>query len=146
MSTNTAIKSAVEIESLRTEERRLREVKSQLKAAQERAIWEAKTKARNPQYQEGSVRKPTPEDIEELGHTHGLVCSIVCSSCGSTRTVNLQDAFQARFCKECKKAAGASAAKDRRASKKLAGASVQDLMAQIAAAEAALQALKIKSA
>jgi NAD-dependent SIR2 family protein deacetylase len=77
-----------------------------------------------------------------LGHCHGRVCEIVCLSCGEKRVVNLQDARQVRFCKECKKVADREKSKVARTTKKLSGKSVETLEAQIAEAQKALEALR----
>ena len=143
---NTNTVSSVSVETLKAQEAALRAVKAELKAAQKRSEWEQATKAANPQFVMGSVRKPTSEDEAELGHTHGLVCSIECETCGTVRTVNLQDAKQCRFCKECKKGADKAKASSRRMDKRLAGKSVSDLQAEIAEAQAALEALKSAAA
>jgi hypothetical protein len=144
MSENT--KSALTLKTLTAQEAALRAVKAELKKATANAKWEADTKARNPQFVLGSVRKATPADEAVLGHCHGEVCSIECESCREVRTVNKQDAFQARFCKACKKDADKGRAKAKRADKRLAGRSVEDLQAEIAEAEAALAALATKAA
>jgi NAD-dependent SIR2 family protein deacetylase len=144
MSENT--KTALTLKTVSEKEAMLKKVKAELKAAQDNAKWEADTKAVNPQFVLGSVRKATPADEAELGHCHGVVCSIVCLTCGETRTVNKQDAKQCQFCKACKKGADKDRAKAKRADKRLAGKSVEDLQAEIAEAEAALAALATKAA
>ena len=144
MSENT--KSVLTLKTLSEKEAALRAVKAELKKAEANAKWEADTKARNPQFVLGSVRKATAADEAELGHCHGEVCSIECATCGEVRVVNKQDAFQARYCKACKKGADKDRAKSKRADKRLAGRSVEDLQAEIAEAEAALAALATKAA
>jgi len=139
--TNTAT-----LETLKAEETRLAQVKAALKEAQSLAKWEAETRAINPQYVFGSVRKPTAEDEAALGHSHGRVCSIRCLSCGEERTVNLQDAKQVVYCKFCKKDADKAKSKTKRASKRLAGKSVADIQAEIEAAQKQLEALQGKVA
>lgn len=144
MNSNTT--NTITVETLTAQERVLAKAKAALKAAQEQAKWEAATKARNPAFVLGSVRAPTPADIEVLGHTHGKVCDITCSECGKTRTINLQDAFQCKFCVGCKKVASRDASKAKRATKRLAGRSVEDLQREIEEANAALAALTATAA
>jgi len=100
--------------------------------------WETKTKARNPQYAMGSVRKATDADKALLGaHCHGEVCEIVCLECSQTRVINKQDAFQSRYCKEhlreAKKASKAKVADPRK------------IEAQLAKLEAKMLALKAQA-
>jgi len=144
MSENT--NTAVTLKTVSEKEALLKKVKADLKAAQNNAAWESATKARNPQFVVGSVRKATPADEAVLGHCHGEVCSIECAACGQVRTVNKQDAFQARYCKACKKGADRDRAKSKRADKRLTGKSVDDLQREIAEAEAALKTLTEKAA
>ncbi len=137
MNSNTT----VTLETLKAEETRLAQVKAALKEAQDLAKWEAETRAINPNYVLGSVRKPTAEDEAELGHSHGRVCSIRCLKCNDLRTVNLQDAKQVVYCKFCKKVADKEKSKTKRASKRLAGKSVADIQAEIEAAQKQLDAM-----
>jgi hypothetical protein len=111
------------------------ELKALRKAVKEQAdlaAWEDKTAARNPAFVRGSVRKATEAEAEIVGHSHGKVCEIVCQACGETRIVNTQDAFQAKYCLECRDAAKKQANREKRAVKKMAETSVEDLQAQIA--------------
>lgn len=50
----------------------------------------------------GSVREATAADERKVGHTHKHVCDIKCTvpKCTVVRTVNTQDVFQVRRCKE----------------------------------------------
>lgn len=132
----------VSAETLVRTQKELAAKQAELKAALKLKDWEEKTSARNPAYVVGSVRRATEADLAELGHCHGFVCTVKCQCCGQERTVNKQDAFQARFCKSCKKEASKDAAKERRLEKKLSGLSVSDLQAQIAEAEAQLAKLQ----
>ena len=106
--------------------------KRAVKDAEELADWEQKTSARNPAFVPGSVRSPSIEEISVLGHTHGKVCTIRCQACGETRTINKQDAFQVRYCKDCRKEANRETSKEKRLVKKLDGTSREELERQIA--------------
>ena len=139
--TNTAVEIK-DTESLKTLQAELAEKRKAVKIQAELATWEQKTSARNPAYVVGSVRKPTEVDAATLGHTHGLVCEIRCQSCGETRVINKQDAFQVQFCTECRKSASREVAREKRLTKKLAGVSREDIERQIAD----LNALLTKSA
>ena len=139
---NVAVAAKSELETLKATERALKAKRAELKAAEVKAAWEAKVAARNSNYLVGSRRQATPEDVQELGHSHGEVCSIRCMTCGASRTVNVQDAHQVRYCRECRKEAMKAVAQESRTSKRLAGKSVKDLMAQIEEAQKALEALK----
>jgi len=140
--TNVAVAAKSELETLKTVERELRAKKAELKAAEAKTAWEAKVAARNSNYVIGSRRKATPEDVQALGHSHGEVCSIRCMTCGATRTINVQDAHQSRYCKQCRKEAMKAAAQESRTSKRLAGKSVENLLQQIEEAQKALEVLK----
>lgn len=129
--TNNAVVALSDLDQLKAKEKELREKKKALKEAQERQAWETKTKQRNPQFVVGSLRRPTSEDEATLGHVHGWVCSIECASCGKVRVINKQDAFQVRFCSECKTEARKAAAKAKRLEKSLEGKSVEDIQAEI---------------
>ena len=133
--------SSQELETLRARARDLKAVEKSLKEAQRLAQWEADVTAVNPQYQVGSVRRPTAEEVSSLGHSHGQVCEIRCQECQEIRVVNLQDARQCRFCKACKATANKAKAKVSRTTKRLAGQSVSDLERQIAEAQAQLDTL-----
>jgi len=117
------LKRAERAESLR--------VARDAKAAQELADWETRTSARNPQFVVGSKRDATPDEATTLRHCHGKVCEIVCESCGETRTVNCQDAFQVKLCCSCKAVADREAGKAKRANKKAEGKSVAELEQEI---------------
>ena len=129
------------LSTLEAKEQELREAKRRLQAAKERREWEAKTKARNPRYVVGSVRKASAEDEAQLSHCHGEVATILCEICGKERVVNKQDAFQVRFCKEHKAEARKAISKAKRAEKRLEGKSVEDIEAQIAALNEQLEQL-----
>jgi hypothetical protein len=135
--TNTAID---QMNALQAKQAELKAARKELKAAQARKEWEAETKARNPAYVIGSLRKGTAEDEANLGHCHGWVCTIECS-CGKQRTVNKQDAKQCLFCDACKVEARKARAKAKRMEKALEGASVEDLQAKLEATQAELDAL-----
>lgn len=120
-----------DLSTLTAKEEELREAKRALRAAQERREWEAKTKARNPAFVVGSLRKPTAEDEAQLAHCHGMVCTIRCEACDRERVINKQDAFQVRFCTGCAKEARKAASKAKRLEKRLEGKSVDDVQAQI---------------
>jgi hypothetical protein len=137
--TNTATVSATaELATLAAREEELKALKREAKAREELTGWETKTKARNPAFVFGSVRKATPENSSHLKHTHGEVCDIKCEACGKTRVVNTQDAFQVRFCLGCKGEAKKAVAKARRVESRLAGRSVADIEAEIKALTAQL--------
>jgi hypothetical protein len=116
-----------------------------LRAQQKLEEWEEKTIARNPQYVKGSVRKPTAKDEAELGHVHGMVCSIKCQVCGKLRTINKQDAFQCRFCKEHKNEARKASAKAKRQAAKLDNKSAEEIQAEIDDLRAELTAKETKA-
>jgi len=136
--TQFTIEGLAEIQS---KEAQLKELKKQLATAQERQVWEAQTKARNPQYVMGSLRAATKEDEAALSHCHGQVAEITCEVCGKVRVVNKQDAKQVRFCKEHKAEARKAISKAKRAEKRLEGKSVEDIEAQIAALNEQLEQL-----
>jgi len=143
MSAVTAIPESLEVSVSQISDLKARqaELKTLQRAVKDRAAteaWETKVLVRNPNYQVGSVRAATDLDREQLGHCHGKVCTIKCQVCGSERTVNVQDAFQVKFCGECRKQAGREAAKEKRAAKKLAGISREDIERQIAELNKAL--------
>ena len=108
-----------------------KELKKALKEQKDLEAWETKTKERNPQLILGSVRKPTTADENELGHVHGMVCSITCQTCGVVRIINKQDAFQVRFCKEHKSEARKAKAKAKRQEAKIAGKSADEIQTEI---------------
>jgi len=135
--TNTAVQIS-NPEQLKALQAELAEKTKAVKAANELAEWEQKTAERNAAYVVGSVRKATEEDAAILGHVHGLVCEIRCQACGQTRVVNKQDAFQVRFCTECRKSASREVAKEKRLTKKMAGVSAEDIAKQIAELNALL--------
>jgi hypothetical protein len=137
--------SQIEVETLRAKEKELKTAQKALREAQKQSAWETSVVAANPRFVVGSVRRATAEEVTELGHCHGRVCEIVCESCGEKRVVNLQDARQCRFCKACKEVADRAKSKERATSKRLSGKSVGDLEAQIAAAQAQLDAMKSTS-
>jgi NAD-dependent SIR2 family protein deacetylase len=118
---------------LQTKESTLKELQRKVNALKNRKAWEAKTKKRNPQYVLGSLRKATPQDEAQLGHCHGQVVTIECASCGKERIVNKQDAFQCKYCMDCKVEARKAVAKAKRAEKRLEGKSVKEVEAQIEA-------------
>jgi len=137
----TAAASTITVEGLaeleaKTQE--LKELKRARKVREEQEVWEAKTKARNPQYVMGSLRQGQPGDEEHVKHVHGWVCEIVCAECGETRIINKQDAFQVRFCKVHKDEARKAASKAKRLEKKVAGKSVEEIQAEIDALNAQL--------
>ena len=137
--TNTVakIENAEQLKALQAE---LAEKQKAVKQANELAEWEQKTAERNPAYVVGSVRKATEADAAILGHVHGLVCEIRCQACGQTRVVNKQDAFQVKFCAECRKSASREVAKEKRLTKKMANVSAEDIAKQIAELNALLAA------
>ena len=109
----------------------LKAAKRAVNEAAELEAREAKTVARNPAYVLGSVRSPTDLDRKALGHCHGKVCEIKCQECGEIRVINVQDAFQAKFCVGCRKEANKRAGKDKRAAAKLVGVTPEAIQAQI---------------
>jgi hypothetical protein len=131
MSKSTATAKTNNLETLRAKEQELREKTKLVKQAQALREWEQKTKKRNSQYVVGSLRAPKKDEAAELGHCHGQVCSIKCEVCGVVRTINKQDAFQVRFCKEHKNAARKAKAKARRLEKALDGKSAADIEKEI---------------
>ena len=130
--TNVAEKCETSVKDL---QRELAEKKAAVKAAAKLADWEVKTSARNPQFVPGSVRKATEEEKATMKCCHGMVCEIVCASCGETRIINTQDAFQVKYCGTCKKEAKKEAGKAKRAAK---GKSTEEIESQIAALNAML--------
>jgi hypothetical protein len=112
-------------------EAELKALQRMAKAMAKVEAWEAKTVARNPAYVVGSLRQATEADVALLGHCHGKVCLIKCTQCGAERVVNKQDAFQTKFCVSCRDAAEKEAAKVKRAEKRVAGLTVEDIQKQI---------------
>ena len=135
---NSVATKISDLDTLKALQKELSEKKVSLKSAQELAEWEKKTFERNRAYVMGSVRKAVEADTEILGHVHGMVCEIKCEKCGKARLVNKQDAFQVRFCLDCKKVASKEAGKEKRMAKKLASVSKADLEAEIAKLSALL--------
>jgi translation initiation factor 2 beta subunit (eIF-2beta)/eIF-5 len=130
----SAVTSEVVVEGiaeLLAKQAQLKGLQRQVKAAAEMEAWEAKISARNPRYIKGSVRTPTAQDTETLGHVHGKVCEIRCEECGQVRVINCQDAFQVRYCRDCRKLAQRAAGKEHRLTAKLAGTSKEELERQI---------------
>jgi hypothetical protein len=125
--------TVADLNTITTLQDELKAKKKALRQAQERKEWEAKTKARNPQYVVGSLRKASAEEEAQLTHCHGEVCTILCEVCGRERVINKQDAFQVRFCKEHRKEASKTKAKAKRLEKKLGSVNPAELEAQIAA-------------
>jgi len=135
--TNTnPVVSASAIAELDAKTKELTELRKAKKAREDRAAWEAKTKARNPAYILGSLLPADDRHVAELGHSHGWVCSIVCERCGKVRNINKQDAFQVRFCKDCKVETRKEKAKAQRLQKKVEGKSVEEIQAEIDALNA----------
>jgi len=124
----------------------LKTVERALKAAQRLAEWETETRAINPNYVVGSVRKATSDDESLLGHTHGQVCEIRCLKCREIRVVNLQDAKQVVFCKSCKKTADRAKTKLAKITKRLGDKTSSDLDQEIANVKAQLEAMTGRAA
>lgn len=51
--------------------------------------------------------------------THGRICIIACEDCGKERIINIQDAFQTRYCIEHQKSRARARAKEKRQAKRL---------------------------
>lgn len=139
--TNNTETAIAEVDKLLKEKQNLSKA---LKVQKKLEEWEAKTVARNLQFVAGSVRKPTAADEAELGHVHGLVCSIKCKVCSKLRTINKQDAFQVRFCKEHKAEARKQAAKAKRQETKLDNKSTEEIQVEIDALRAELTVKEAK--
>lgn len=68
----------------------------------------------------GSVKEVKPGTvIDGTKAVHGRVCKITCTTrgCSKTRTLNVQDCWQVKFCREHQKAAASKRAADRRKAK-----------------------------
>jgi hypothetical protein len=101
------------------------------KAAKDAEKSEAKL-ARYPQYVVGSRREASADDLMVGLGIHGFVATVKCQGCGIERTVNTQDVFQSKECKDC-----------RRVSKKareLAKVSEEDLAKELATLKAKMAA------
>jgi len=103
----------------------------QAKVLRELGEWERGIKARNPQYVIGSLRPATDQDVMVLGHAHGWVCEIQCTTCGVKRVINKQDAFQVKYCAAHKAEARKAKAKASREAVKAAGMTPDKLAEQI---------------
>lgn len=51
-------------------------------------------------------------------HSHGRICIISCEDCGAERVINVQDAFQTRYCIEHQKERARARARKKRMAKK----------------------------
>jgi len=140
----SAVTSGVvsDLQAIKVEEQKLKAVKQALREAEKLYAWEATTKAVNPQYMVGSRRQATDDDLAVLENTHGVVCVITCRECGAERIVNVQDAKQTQLCKACKEKANRVKDQIRRANKRLAGKTKEQLEQEIAATQAQLETLK----
>jgi hypothetical protein len=76
-------------------------------------------RTKNPQILPDSLRPANPGESVNGKPAKGWLCQIRCATCGKPRTVNTQDAFQARFCQEHVKDAAKDAAKSRRENAKV---------------------------
>jgi hypothetical protein len=131
-----------DLNALKAKEKELKDAKKVLVEAERIRKWENSVKAENAQYVVGSRRKATEDDLAIIGHSHGEVCSITCYNCGTERIVNVQDAGQTRLCKACKEAENKAKTRARRLTKRLGSKSKEQLEAEIAEAQAALETLK----
>ena len=102
------------------------------RAADREVAKEADRIAKYPAYVPGSCRDPNAEDLEAVGKCHGKVSTIRCQDCGELRTVNTQELFQCQRCKACQQQAVKATNKAKRATRKTANLSVEDLERQIA--------------
>lgn len=51
----------------------------------------------------GSIKEVDKDKVVNGVMSKGVICQIKCTSCGGTRTINIQDAFQVHLCLDCKK-------------------------------------------
>ncbi len=65
-----------------------------------------------------SVKEVTPgSTISGVKAVHGRICKIKCKKDSKTRTINVQDAFQVKFCVTCQTKAARERAAERRKAK-----------------------------
>jgi len=75
--------------------------------------------AKYPWVVEGSVKEvPVGTKVDSITVAHGRVCSIKCQETGVLRTINVQDAFQTKYCEEVQARKAREKAAERRKNKK----------------------------
>lgn len=104
----------------------LKEKLAAAKEAKKQEEWLAKY----PHVVKGSIRKA--EGISTGKKGHGKVCTIRCEMCKAERTINVQDAFQVRYCSVHAELAKKIRQKDKREEKKLAKLSPEAVKAELA--------------
>jgi len=139
---NSEVTSGVvsDLLAINEQERKLKAAKRALRAAEKIRGLELATKAANPQYQVGSRRRATAEEFAVLKKT--VVCVVECVECGDERVVGVQDARQTTLCQACKAKADKINESLKRANRRLAGKSKEQLEQEIAATQAQLETLK----
>jgi hypothetical protein len=81
------------------------------------AKYTAMRDTRNPQLLPDTLRRTEPGELIGASEAKGWAISIRCECCSAIREVNVQDAFQCKFCLDCRDEARKAAAKARRAGK-----------------------------
>ena len=86
-----------------------------IKKAERQMKRDAELEAKYSHIKPGSVRAvPKGTDIDGT-QSKGRMCTVVCIDCGAERTVNVQDAFQVKRCRDCTKVYTQAKQKARRA-------------------------------
>ncbi len=118
--------------------------KAAAKAAEKLEAWKVRTAERNPACLVDTVRSvPAGETLDNGLVSKGRVVEIECQHCGTERTVNVQDAFQTRFCVEHKNVGRKATTKARivkAQADKLAELSEEELQDELEALQAELEA------
>lgn len=71
-----------------------------------------------PHVVKDSIKEVTPgSTVGGIKAVHGRICKIKCKKDGKTRTINVQDAFQVKFCTTCQTKAARERAAQRRKTK-----------------------------
>jgi hypothetical protein len=93
-----------------------KQVKTQVK--KHKVFNEAAFYEKYPWVVEGSVKEMKPgTKIDGIVVAHGRICYIKCQETGTIRTVNVQDAFQVKYCEEVQSRRAREKAAARRAKK-----------------------------
>jgi hypothetical protein len=125
-----------------TAQAQLEELKAKIKKAKEEKKtrdWEAKYAHVVP----GSTRED--RKVSTGKHGHGKVCVIRCEMCQAERTINVQDAFQVRYCEAHADMAKKVRQQERREEKKVAKLTPEAIKAEMARLEAMLAAVSGKA-
>ena len=132
--------AVLDLQAIKVEEQKLKAVKQAIRKAEKVKGLELATKAQNPGYVVGSRRPATAEEFVVLKKT--VVCTIVCQECGASRVVGVQDARQTVLCQACKAKADKINESIKRANRRLAGKTKEQLEQEIADATQRLETLQ----